>query len=59
MSAEAGGAAGTEWDHLAVLFGHETNPNWCRSPSILDQMRGWKVTPGKSRSARAARNSLN
>ncbi len=55
----SGRAADKEWDRLAVLFGDETDPNWRRSPSILDQMRGWKVTPGKPRSARAARASLN
>lgn len=55
----SGGAADKEWDRLAVLFGHETDPNWRRSPSILDQTRGWKVTPGKPRNARAARASPN
>lgn len=55
----SGRAAEKEWDRLADLFDHQTDPNWRRAPSILDQMRGWQVTPGKPRSARAARASLN
>jgi hypothetical protein len=55
----SGRAAEQEWDRLAELFSRETDPNWRRTPSILDQMRGWKVTPGKPRKARAAKASLN
>lgn len=55
----SGRAAELEWDKLAELFSRETDPNWRRSPSILDQMRGWKVTPGKPRKARAAKASVN
>ncbi len=55
----SGRAADREWDRLAELFSRETDPNWRRSPSILDQMRGWKVTPGKPRKARVAKASLN
>jgi hypothetical protein len=55
----AGRAAEQEWDRLAELFNHETDPNWRRNPSILDQMRGWKVTPGKPRKARIAKASAN
>ena len=42
----SGRPAEQEWARLAKLFSGETDPNWRRSPSILDQMRGWKVTPG-------------
>jgi hypothetical protein len=55
----SGRAAEQEWARLALLFSYETDPNWRRSPSILDQMRGWKVTPGKPRKARAAKASVN
>jgi len=54
-----GRAATQEWDRLAVLFNHETDPNWRRSPSILDQLRGWKTTPGKPRKARISKASAN
>jgi Transposase DDE domain len=55
----SGRPAEQEWAKLAELFSRETDPNWRRSPSILDQMRGWKVTPGKLRKSRAAKASLN
>jgi hypothetical protein len=54
-----GRAATDEWDRLATLFNYETDPNWRRSPSILDQMRGWKITPGKPRKGRISRASAN
>lgn len=54
-----GRAASQEWDRLATLFNYETDPNWRRSPSILDQMRGWKVTPGQPRKARISGASAN
>lgn len=54
-----GEAAVAEWERRAELFRWETDPNWRRRPSILDQMRGWKVTPGTPRKARAARASTN
>jgi hypothetical protein len=37
----SGRPAEQKWARLAELFGRETDPNWRRSPSILDQMRGW------------------
>lgn len=56
-----GEAADKEWEHFAGLFRHETDPNWRRRPSILDQMRGWRISPGRplSKKARAARASVN
>jgi len=53
-----GKAAAREWEHIASLLNHETDPNWRRRPSILDQMRGWRVTPGAPRKGRAARASV-
>lgn len=52
-----GVAADKEWDRLAGIFRHETDPNWRRRPSILDQMRGWRTSPGAPRKAQAARAS--
>lgn len=54
-----GKAAAAEWDHIAQFLAYETDPNWRRRPSILDQMRGWRVTPGQPRKGRAARASVN
>ena len=54
-----GEAADAEWEHFAGLFRHETDPNWRRRPSILDQMRGWRISPGRPKKARAARASIN
>jgi len=55
----SGRAAEQEWGWLAELFSRKTDPNWRRSPSILDQMRGWKVTPGKPRKALATKATVN
>jgi hypothetical protein len=30
------------------------DPNWRRSPSILDQLRGWKISPGRPKKGRRA-----
>lgn len=38
-----------EWDFLARLFNYNTDPNWRRRPSVLDQLRGWKIIPVKPR----------
>lgn len=53
-----GKAADAEWEQQASCFRWETDPNWRRRPSILDQMRGWRVTPGVPRKGRIARASL-
>jgi putative transposase len=50
-----GDDARREWQRIAEYlehFGHD--PNWRRSPSILDQMRGWRITPGQPRKAKLA-----
>jgi putative transposase len=50
-----GDEADREWHRIAGCLEHlGKDPNWRRSPSILDQMRGWRVTPGRPRSVRLA-----
>lgn len=50
-----GESAEKEWEFLAGLLLHQgTDPNWRSRPSVLDQLRGWRITPGKPRNARAA-----
>ena len=45
-----GTAADIEWQSLAEYLEHlGRDPNWRRSPSILDQLRGWKIPPGRPR----------
>ncbi len=44
-----------EWDRIAHLLTHlGKDPNWRRSPSILDQLRGWTITPGRPRKSKLA-----
>jgi hypothetical protein len=41
-----GVAAQRRWQQIAALLTHSgRDPNWCRRPSILDQLRGWKRQP--------------
>jgi putative transposase len=48
-------AACAEWNRLAALLEHMgKDPNWRRSPSILDQLRGWKITPGRPKHTKLA-----
>jgi len=50
-----GAPAHKAWDDLAAYLEHlGKDPNWRRSPSVLDQLRGWKITPGRPRAARLA-----
>lgn len=50
-----GKPAELEWERIAQLLTHlGKDPNWRRSPSILDQLRGWKIGPGRPRKARLA-----
>ncbi len=42
-----GRAAQDEWNKLAEIFNYYTDPNWRHSPSVLDQMRGWRITRGR------------
>jgi len=49
----SGDQAREKWQELAEHLEHMgRDPNWRRSPSILDQLRGWRITPGRPRSAR-------
>jgi hypothetical protein len=50
-----GDAAQQKWRSLAGYLEHlGKDPNWRRNPSILDQLRGWTISPGRPRKARAA-----
>ncbi len=47
---KTGREADAEWKRLAKLFYHQgIDPNWRRRPSVLDQLRGWKFSPGRPR----------
>lgn len=49
----SGEQAQTKWHQLAEYLEHMAkDPNWRRSPSILDQLRGWRITPGRPKSTR-------
>lgn len=48
-----GEPAQKKWQQLAAYLEHMAkDPNWRRSPSILDQLRGWRISPGRPRSTR-------
>lgn len=50
-----GAAATQRWDELARYLVHMgRDPNWRARPSILDQLRGWKISPGRARGAKTA-----
>lgn len=50
-----GDKATREWDRIAAFLSHlGRDPNWRRSPSILDQLRGWKISPGRPKKSRLA-----
>lgn len=50
-----GAKADAEWERIAAFLTHlGKDPNWRRSPSILDQLRGWRITPGRPRKTRMA-----
>ncbi|MEY4509765.1 MAG: hypothetical protein RLZZ450_1887, partial [Pseudomonadota bacterium] len=51
----SGAKAVAEWDQIAAyLTNLGKDPNWRRNPSILDQLRGWKITPGRPRKKAAS-----
>lgn len=51
----SGAQATSEWQSIADYLLHlGQDSNWRRAPSILDQMRGWKTTPGRPRRDRLA-----
>jgi hypothetical protein len=48
-----GSAAKREWERLAEYLTHlGKDPNWRRNPSVLDQLRGWKTSPGTPKRSR-------
>jgi hypothetical protein len=52
-----GPEADAQWEHLAQVIVHAgRDPNWRRKPSILDQLRGWKILPS-TRPRRASARS--
>lgn len=44
---------------LGYLLHLGKDPNWRRNPSILDQLRGWKISPGRPRKTRRSSRSPN
>lgn len=41
-----GSAAELAWERIARVLTHTgKDPNWRRKPSVLDQLRGWKIAP--------------
>jgi putative transposase len=44
-----------EWTKIAEHLEHlGKDPNWRSRPSILDQLRGWVISPGRSKNAKLA-----
>ena len=55
---ESGAKADLAWKRIAEHLNHlGTDPNWRRSPSILDQIRGWTISPGRPRTGRVAKTA--
>lgn len=49
-----GRAAQQEWQRIAdYLVQVGSDPNWRRSPSVLDQIRGWKKHPRRTKTSKA------
>jgi hypothetical protein len=45
-----GDEAQKRWQELADYLEHlGKDPNWRSRPSILDQLRGWRVSPGRKK----------
>lgn len=50
-----GAQADAEWEHLVQVIVHMgRDPNWRRKPSVLDQLRGWKILPSTRRKRSAS-----
>lgn len=55
-----GREAKAEWQRILEFLVHlGQDSNWRNRPSILDQLRGWKISPGRSKKARRASKSAN
>ena len=53
-----GPEADAQWGHLAQVIVHAgRDPNWRRKPSILDQLRGWKIMPSTRPKRASARST--
>lgn len=49
-----------KWQQIAdYLFHLGHDPNWRSRPSVLDQMRGWRTSPGRARRAQIAPSTRN
>lgn len=48
------------WQKIADYLLHlGQDPNWRNRPSVLDQMRGWRVSPGRPRRQKVAISTAN
>lgn len=53
-----GEPARKKWQQLSEYLAHMAqDPNWRRSPSILDPLRGWRINPGRPKPARLSSSS--
>lgn len=49
-----------QWQKIADYLLHlGQDPNWRNRPSVLDQMRGWRVSPGRPRRQKIAVSTAN
>ena len=49
-----------KWQQIAdYLFHLGQDPNWRSRPSVLDQMRGWRISPGRPRREKIAPSTRN
>jgi hypothetical protein len=49
------GQAAPKWQQIAdYVFHLGHDPNWRSRPSVLDQMRGWRISPGRPRREKTA-----
>jgi hypothetical protein len=52
--------AAPNWQQIAdYLFHLGLDPNWRNRPSVLDQMRGWRISPGRPRRQKIAISTAN
>jgi len=50
--------ATAKWQQIAdYLFHLGHDPNWRSRPSVLDQMRGWRISPGRPRQAKISEST--
>jgi hypothetical protein len=52
--------ATAQWQKIADYLQHlGRDPNWRNRPSVLDQMRGWRISPGRPRRKKVATSTAN